>query len=358
MDTTFKKVYKKSLEVLGRCSLENGALVASNTDLNIYPTTVKDYRYVWPRDAAFSCMAANVAGLHKIPEAFFDWCLERVEGLSEYGVFRKNYSTNGRYFEGAFQPDQNGLVLQAIAFHFAYTEKTNLKLAQLLADGIVKHWDGKSFRGISEDLWEERHAFADAQEIFTFSAAACAKGLLDTIELWKVVGRKPKAAWVKTAKQLKARALASFNGKFFARCHGKNYSDPIIDSSMLFLVWPFGLVKPGDKRWKKTLKAIEEGCVTKDGLLRYPFDAYEGEIAHRHHRKKGAGAWPLLNFEAAIVYKLLGDRRKANKMWKLGLTNHQGFLSEQVKNGKPISILPLAWSHSMFLLAAAELGKI
>ncbi|MBI3963733.1 MAG: hypothetical protein HY341_01920, partial [Candidatus Kerfeldbacteria bacterium] len=60
---TFEKkvaiVLDRTHEVLRDCALENGAIVGANTDKPYTPREAADYRAVWPRDAAFVCVAAD-----------------------------------------------------------------------------------------------------------------------------------------------------------------------------------------------------------------------------------------------------------------------------------------------------------
>ena len=58
-----KKIIKTSKEVFSTCSLNNGAIVASNVNDLDYPKNVKSYYYVWPRDASFICVAADYLGI-------------------------------------------------------------------------------------------------------------------------------------------------------------------------------------------------------------------------------------------------------------------------------------------------------
>ncbi|MHC4682431.1 MAG: glycoside hydrolase family 15 protein, partial [Planctomycetota bacterium] len=70
-----KELIEMSERVIADGSLENGAIVAANSDKACYRSAVQDYRYVWVRDAAYVCMAADLLGLKDISERFFDWCL-------------------------------------------------------------------------------------------------------------------------------------------------------------------------------------------------------------------------------------------------------------------------------------------
>src|SRR3989338_5662144 len=73
MDTKIEKLIAKSIEIIRDSSLENGAIVAANTDKEYYPRQAKDYHYVWPRDASYICVAAQMAGVRDIQEPFFHW---------------------------------------------------------------------------------------------------------------------------------------------------------------------------------------------------------------------------------------------------------------------------------------------
>ncbi len=65
--------------VLSDCMMENGAIVAGNTDLPSYPETAVNYRYVWPRDAAFTIYAADVLSFSPDTKVgFVKWLLRLV----------------------------------------------------------------------------------------------------------------------------------------------------------------------------------------------------------------------------------------------------------------------------------------
>jgi len=80
----------------------------------------------------------------------------------------------------------------------------------------------------------------------------------------------------------------------FIRSYGK-LSDKRIDASMLGLVYPADLFKASDKRMTATVKEIENRLVIKGGVHRYEDDEYDGWMRESIHRRKGAGAWPILN---------------------------------------------------------------
>jgi GH15 family glucan-1,4-alpha-glucosidase len=79
------------------------------------------------------------------------------------------------------------------------------------------------------------------------------------------------------------------------------------------------------------------------------------------HRKKGAGAWPLLNFWLSIYFQRKGDYNKANYYynWVLDRIKDNNYIPEQIfENDIQVSVSPLLWSHVMFILASRELNLI
>ena len=75
MENKIKKLVKSSKDILKNCSLGNGAIIAANSDLNAYPKDVQSYRYVWPRDASFILVAADILKIKNIHENFYNWIL-------------------------------------------------------------------------------------------------------------------------------------------------------------------------------------------------------------------------------------------------------------------------------------------
>lgn len=79
---------------------------------------MKNYRYVWPRDASFVLVAADILKIRNIHKNFYNWGLDRAEEFSESGLLYQNYYPNDPKRQLAFQPDQNGAVLWSIYHHY------------------------------------------------------------------------------------------------------------------------------------------------------------------------------------------------------------------------------------------------
>lgn len=351
-----EKLIRSSKEVILDSLLDNGAIVAANATKDYYPPTAKNYFYVWPRDASYACLAADIAGIGEIPEKFFEWCLQRAEGFKETGLFYEKYYVNGLKALGRFQPDQTGTLLYAIWHHHSYVNPSAaLKFEDLIiksANGLCDKWDRDHFDIVANDLWEERLAFPDLKENFTYSLAACIKGL-ECANLMIA-----NARWLRISEQMRERLEKHFVDGSFVRSNG-NLIDKGIDASMLGLVYPFEIYKAGDRRIVSTVKRIEERLIINGGVHRYEFDEYDGWMYEEMHRKKGAGAWPLLNFWISSYYSLNGDKENAERYYKWVLDRVNIHIPEQIfDNNIQVSICPLVWSHTMFIIASKFLGYL
>jgi len=351
-----KKIISASKTVIEDSQLDNGAIVAANSTKEYYPTAAKNYFYVWPRDASYTCIAADIAGIDEVQEKFFDWCLKRAEGLKETGLFYEKYYVNGLKALGRFQPDQTGTFLYAIWHHYNCTDsKATSKFDDLIkksADGLCDKWERNHFNVVTNDLWEERLTFPDLDENFTYSLAACIKGL----ECANSMIANDK--WLKISEQMREQLEKHFINDHFVRSYGR-LSDAGIDASMIGLVYPFKIFKADDKRIIMTVDKIEDRLVINGGVHRYELDEYDGWMYEGKHRRKGAGAWPLLNFWLSIYYSIKGDKSRAEMYFKWVIDNVDGYIPEQIfDNDIQISVCPLVWSHTMFIMASKHLGYL
>ena len=352
MERKIQALKENSERIILDCALENGAIVAANGFKEYFPKEANYYTYVWPRDASFTCVAADILEVDSIQDKFFDWCLNRAESFQNGGLFYEKYFTNGLKALSRFQPDQTGSVLWAVWHHF----KDNLeeaskyeKLVRKAADGICGKWMKDHFTVITNDLWEERLTFPDLMENFTYSLAACIRGM----ECANAI--LPNRSWMETADEMRGRLKSHYDG-FFFRSFGK-LSDKRIDASVLGLVYPFEVFPPSDDRMVATVEEMEKRIVINGGVHRYEHDEYDGWMHETMCRRKGSGAWPLLNFWMTIYYARLGNREKALQYYRWVLDRVDGFIPEQIfENNIQVSVSPLCWSHAMLVIASRELG--
>ena len=389
-----KELIKVSKEVIEDGSLENGAIVAANSDKAVYPATTQDYRYVWIRDAVYVCMAADLLKLRDIPEKFFNWCLNRAEDFKETGFFSNAYNVNGTihgtlispdepkvpqhlrkscidliHCGTQFQPDQGGSLLIAIAHHINHFNSDVSKFKKLIektASGICRSWKGSAFVLPCYDLWEERCILPEHRGFHTYSLAICIAGLQVAIEL---LGKKKE--WVRTEKEM-SKTFTEFystSAKTIPRTSRKNVTvrkrkiradDFKPDTSLLGLVYPSEILEPLDEKMKTTvLEIIKMNAKNDRGLLRYPGDIYCGGIRRGWVTLTGAGTWPLLSFWMSIYYSMCGEEKNAKKFFEQPLKWINKYIPEQIFEDKSRkSISPLIWSHAMFVIAAKYLGHL
>lgn len=357
-DPRIDAMLQKSREVIRDCSLENGAIVAANTDKPYTPREAANYRSVWPRDAAFVAAAANLLGDQEIGERFLTWVYERPEGLKKEKLLFQKYSTNGRKEAGQFQADQMGTLLWFIREFFGENRESALRhqpLITLLAEGLAATWNGKFFNVHVTDLWEqeERHTTHTMGNNFTYTLAASARGLMIADEYL------PNPLWKEAANQMIARIneAYSMHRGYYLRNHGK-VDDTNIDASLLGLTWPFALCAADDLRMLKTVAAIETALAVNGGVHRFQFDYYDGEGS----AQEGGGAWPVLNFWMSMYWMRAGNRKRAEQyfFWVLDhvAEKYHGYLPEQLFGDERTGIYPLAWSHAMFVFACEALGYL
>lgn len=342
-----------SKEVIRDSLLDNGAIVAANATKDYYPPAAQNYFYVWPRDASYTCIAADIVGIEDIQEKFFNWCLKRAEGFKETGLFYKKYYVNGLKALGGFQPDQTGTLLYAIWHHYNYNNiEIDLKFEDLIiksANGLCDIWEKDHFNMITNDIWEERLTFPDLKDNFTYSLAACISGLECANSM--IANER----WLMVTEQMRIQLENHFAGNYFVRSHGK-LTDKGIDASMLGLVYPFKIYKADDLKIISTLNEIEKRLIINGGVHRYEMDEYDGWMHEMIHRKKGSGAWPVLNFWLSICYSIKGEKSHAEKYYEWVLDRVNKYIPEQIFENKiQISICPLVWSHTMFVIASKYL---
>ena len=355
MRKQIQNLLKTSKKVIEDCSLSNGAIVAANSTKPYFPKKAKNYKFVWPRDAAYTCIAAGMLGL-KIQEKFFRWCM-KAEDWEKTGLFYQNYFINGRKSWHNFQPDQTGSVLMAIYDYYRDNKDESKKFEKLIrnsADGLCRIWNKDHFKLVSQDLWEERSCFPDLKGNFTYSLAICSRGLSCANELI------PDKKWSRVSDEMRKVLLKHFKDNFY--CSFGKIDDERIDASLLGLVWPSGMVSADDKRMKKTIRLIEKELVKNSGIHRYEDDEYDGWMYKKGvFRKKGSGYWPLLDFWMTIYYQELGNKEKALIYYNRVISDmkNKRFIPEQIFDNKiQVAVSPLCWSHSMFVIASGKLGYI
>ncbi|MDI6710237.1 MAG: glycoside hydrolase family 15 protein [Bacillota bacterium] len=377
------ELYKTSL-LLVRAHLDDHGAIIAACDSDIMGGTNKDhYCYVWPRDGAMIALALIRAGYAKLTRSFFGFC---ANVLTEGGYLLHKYNPDGTLGSSwhplirdgvvqlPIQEDETALVL--IALYAYYAAERDLEFISDLhrsfivpaADFMAGYIDEElNLPQESYDLWEERHG------IFTFTASAVYGGLSAAAAFARLFGDGMRAAGYEArAEQVKQGILERLwspelnrfvRGLVFDPREGRYGPDQTLESSTAG-VYLFGVLPPDDPRVAATMRAIEDGLLVQtavSGIARYTGDRYFQRSQDVYNVP--GNPWFICTLWLAQWYiavaKAPDDLFRAQGLieWAAGFALESGVLSEQLDpfSGGPLSVAPLVWSHSTYILALQEL---
>jgi len=230
------------------------------------------------------------------------------------------------------------------------------------ADFMVKYRDPKTKLPLpSYDLWEENRG------ISTFTTSAVYAGLQAASRFSKIYGDRERgkryesaAMEVKDAllKHLYDKEVERFMKMIKPEGPGRFSKDKTIDSSV-YGIFEFGVLPADDQRVEKTMKAVESALRVKTnvgGIARYQNDYYHQ--VSKDIEKVPGNPWIICTLWLAEWYIAKGELDRGRKLleWVVDHTSQAGILPEQIHpyNNKPLSVSPLTWSHSTFVLTVIE----
>jgi glucoamylase len=347
------------------------------------------YGFVWPRDLAFILLAHLAAGREDLAVPALRW-LVRAQGRD--GLWEQRSWTDGSLAPSwGTQLDETGAVLAAYGVASHTLEDVDLadelwRSARRGADALVAALDATTgLPAPSMDLWEERVG------VHAYTAAATFAGLRAAAELADRHDPALAAPWRAAA----GRVHEGIEAHLWSEAHGRylrsvqvargdtrgapvppcydllahhpadvvrsvDLVDEVVDVSLLGLVHPFGVLDPGSPRMAATIDAIAHQLRAPDGgLYRYEGDPYIG-----------GNPWVLTTLWLGLVQRPPGvDVPAAGLDYAVRAATSTGLLPEQVDaaTGEPAWIVPLTWSHAMYVLAcrpdpvglpSAELGTV
>lgn len=379
-DESINMLYRRSLLVFRlMADKESGGLLAA-PEIDEEFMRCGRYAYCWGRDAAFITSALDLCGLTGTVEKFYRWAAETQD---EEGCWQQRYHVDGNLAPSwGLQVDETGAVLWGILKHYEMTGNIGFltdmwdcvkKGIMFLVDYIDKD---TGLPWLSFDLWEERlgeHAY---------SSAAVYGGIMAGVEIGKILGIPDELLdeWRDSAGKIKAaiemnffkpelnRFIRSIRTKLnpwgdeyawdriWLKVNSKdNYrdftrEDRTVDISLLGLCIPFGVYDAGHPFMEGTAELIESALASQlpGGLKRYGNDSY-----------MGGNPWVLASLWAALYFTEKKDYERAKRYfdWAVGARTELGLLPEQVDRdtGKPAWVIPLTWSHAMFILVLDRL---
>lgn len=350
-------LYRRSLLVFHLMTdKEHGSMLAA-PEFDEDFTTCGGYSYCWGRDAAYITYAIDRAGMKDAARRFYRWT---IKAQNSNGAWEQRHYLDGTIAPNwGLQIDETGSIIWGMWQHYLMNKEEealqefwpSISLAAECLVGFINEQTGLPFS--SMDLWEERSGE------HTYSAVAVWAGLSAAAQAAKELGHISQAeSWQRVSDQLKTtieQRLWSEEGKCFLRGiypqeNGNIIEDPIVDVSLLGLVYPFAFISADDPRMTATAQAVEQRLTSPKvgGIKRYEDDEYIG-----------GNPWILCTLWLALYYVELGNQTKAEKLlnWAVEHQTHSGLLPEQVdrETGETAWVVPLTWSHAMLVLTVLEL---
>jgi GH15 family glucan-1,4-alpha-glucosidase len=336
------KLYRRSLlvfEVLA--DRATGAVIAA-PELDPDGVHSGGYGFVWARDLAYLTLAFLATGRVELAERALRWLPTAQDPC---GVWLQRHWTDGTVAPSwcAHQLDETATVL--FAYEAAWRGLRDGELdtalwpsARTAANFLVGALDDDGLPVETADLWEERggcHAYTAASVVGGLRAAAA-------------MAERHEPGLVERYAVAAAGAQEALERSFWSEELGRyvrTLGDPTVDVSLLGLAWPFRAVDPGGARMRATAAAVERELATPGGgILRYAEDRYAG-----------GNAWVLAALWLGLWRRQIGDLDQHRRALEYAerVATPLGLLAEQVADdGRPVWVLPLAWSHAMFVLAA------
>jgi oligosaccharide amylase len=371
-----EKMFKISLLVL-RTQIDNRGGIIASSDSDILRFNKDTYSYVWPRDGAFVAMGLDAAGYFDVTQRFFKFC-EKI--IRRNGFFYQKYNSDGtwgstwhpwmdlnREFQLPIQEDETALVIFSLWNHYKQVKDIEFisslyeSLICKSADFMMNYRDSKTGLPLpSYDLWEENRG------ISTFTTSAVYAGLQAASNFTKIFGDERAKKYEKAALEVKEALLKHLydeeNNSFLKiiKPDGKGgfIKDKTIDSSVSG-VFEFGVLPIDDYRVERTMKAVESALWVKTkvgGIARYQNDYYQ-QVTKNINKVPG-NPWPICTMWLADWYILKNEMSKGMDLlkWVVDHSLESGILAEQIHpyTGQPLSVSPLTWSHSTFVLTVIK----
>lgn len=383
-DERVQAIYERSLLVFKLMSDRATGSIIAAPECDEAFTRCGGYAYCWGRDAAYITAAFDRAGLTDLSRAFYRWT---VRAQDPDGSWQQRHYHDGRLAPSwGLQIDEGGSILWGMHQHYLVTQDRTFleEMWPTVVNGasfLLSYLDGETGLPLpSNDLWEEREGE------HTYSAAAVYGGLSGAAAMARELGKTSLAhAWQEAADGIKRsieqhavakdkpiflrgikRKVSQEEAELAARSgqqiitqtdekgitHHWLPQDEVMDVSLLGLALPFQVVDAQDPRMVATAEAIERTCTAPvtGGIRRYEDDAYIG-----------GNPWILATLWLAQVRIQQGrlDEAKQHFTWAIRHSTSLDLLPEQIdkETGETAWVVPLTWSHAMFVLTAHMLAE-
>ncbi|MFC4601442.1 glycoside hydrolase family 15 protein [Cohnella hongkongensis] len=341
------------------------------------------YAYCWGRDAAFITTALDRCGLTDASRRFYEWTLRAQEADGSWQ--QRHYHDGSLAPSWGLQIDEGASILWGMWQHYETTRdegfaRTVWPAVRQGAEYLVSFLDPETgLPSPSIDLWEERNGE------HTYSAAAVCGGIRAAASFARLAGDSESASnWETTASGIAdaivRRCWNEADGSFYRGLHlkvderrfeqaleagqegsvaytSKGYPvyrlkyDRVVDISLLGVSVPFAVLPPEHEYMTRLADTVEERLLspTVGGIKRYEDDQYAG-----------GNPWILTTLWLAQYRASAGQFEAARRLlrWATEHRTETGLLPEQVdkSTGRPAWIVPLTWSHAMYVLTVRMLA--
>jgi GH15 family glucan-1,4-alpha-glucosidase len=380
LPTSVVTQFKRSLLVV-RTQVDNGGAIIAANDTEYIQEHKDSYSYMWPRDGALVAMGLDRAGYSGLTRPFFRFC---ARALSPGGFLWHKYTAGGAMGSSwlpwiadgvaqlPIQEDETALVLHSLWHHYRlyrdieFVQSLYEPLIRPAADFLCQYRDRRTHLPLpSWDLWEERRG------VHTFTAAATHAGIRAGAAFAARLGSAREvrryeraAAELHTAilSYLYQESLGRFVRTLIPQPDGSLAVDGTPDSS-LFALFAFGILSPDDTRVVRTLEDVRARLSVKTavgGAARYWDDYY-------FRQSSDLAQVPGNPWFICTLWLALWDIARAKSPadlstpaatleWAARHANESGLLAEQLHpySGIPLSVSPLTWSHSSFIVTVLD----
>lgn len=326
------------------------------------------YHYCWLRDGAFIAYALDLVGEYDATAAFHSWCATSINGIAEVIDAAIGRARLGKPIDPAampparfgldgsihtdgwpnFQIDGYGTWLWCLRQHLSRTGGQSVPGHLLPALERTARYLAEVGTAPCFDVWEE-----NGTSVHTSTLASVYAGLRAAAEMLEDVELAERAASIRLDVLERARRDGRFR---------KSSDSELVDSSLLWLGMPFGLVDLTDQAFTHTVQEVASDLFFEGGIRRYPTDTYFG-----------GGAWPVLTASLGWHFAASGDFASAERCfdWVVDHFDDAGHLAEQYGGerrdpamnaewverwGPPAA--DLTWSHAMHVILSDELEHV
>ncbi|NLC15734.1 MAG: glycoside hydrolase family 15 protein [Firmicutes bacterium] len=381
--------YATSVKLVAAHCDRGGGIVAS-CDTDIMGGFKDHYRYVWPRDAAMCASSLIKAGLPEYARRYLAFCAQIV---SPKGFSWQRYRPDGTRGSGWHSPNlppgelpiQEDQLALSLLTALDYLDRTgDLDFIHEIylpfvkkAAGFIREYRTQEGRLVrpSFDLWEERRG------ISCFTQAVSAAALMASARIAWVLQEPDCTGFCEAACELLEGLYSDlsddrsgfFRGMGLAPCLHDRTEDASLFMVPVFLARIEELCHkmPGSAAVRRvrqllkllrprsviTWKRLEQALLVQtgpepNGIARYTGDWYCRPEGAQHLPGNPwfvTTAWYL---SSGYLLKQLGKHDiLAWLAWFRANASGSGVLAEQINGltGEPLSVAPLAWSHSAYV---------